>query len=169
MNMITKSALLAGFLPLALTATAFAGDATALKGKPMPKLDMAKSGGGTLSTASLKGKVVVLDFWATWCAPCVGASPVMQKLYEKYSKQGLVIVGSNITDSPAKVAEYAKKHNYTFPFTSGNAPAAAKLGIQAIPVFLFIDRKGVVQRVDTGVDAGSPASWEKTIQSLLKS
>ena len=71
-------------------------------------------------------------------------------------------------DTPAKAAEYAKKHGYTYPFTADNTEIATKLGVEALPVFVFIDRKGIVQRVDTGFSATSPKSWEETVQKLLK-
>lgn len=91
----------------------------------------------------------------------------MQKLYSTYAKQGLVVLGSNITDGVPAVKKYAAEHKYTYPFTQGNDALSTKLGITAIPVFIFIDRKGVVQRVDTGFDGKSPASWDKTVKQLL--
>lgn len=151
---------------IALT-SAFAGPET-LKGKSIPDFAMKSVTGTSYTAKSLKGKVVILDFWATWCAPCVAASPTMQKLYTKYSKQGLVVLGSNITDSADGVKGYVKKHGYTYPFTQGNEAYAKKVGISAIPVFVFIDKKGVVQKVDTGFSAStSPADWEATVKKLL--
>jgi len=151
---------------LALT-SAFAGPET-LKGKPIPAFAMKSVTGTSYTDKSLKGKVVILDFWATWCAPCVAASPTMQKLYTKYAKQGLVVLGSNITDSVDGVKGYAKKHGYSYPFTQGNEAYAKKLGISAIPVFVFIDKKGIVQKVDTGfTTTTSPADWEATVTKLL--
>jgi thiol-disulfide isomerase/thioredoxin len=147
---------------------AFASDPTSLKGKPMPNITMKKLGGGSVSVGSLKGKVVVLDFWATWCVPCVAAGPTMESLFNKYSKKGLVILGTNVSDSTAKVSAYVAKHKYSYPFTVDNVGIAGKLGVSALPVFVFIDRKGVVQRVDTGFDAGSAASWDKTLSVLLR-
>lgn len=146
---------------------AVASGPEALKGKPLPAFKMTPVSGGPLSSSALKGKVVILDFWATWCAPCVAASPTMQKLYSKYSSQGLVVIGSNITDTPAAIKAYMKKHGYTYPFSQGNEEYSKKLGVQAIPVFVFVDRKGVVQRVDTGFSGSSPAEWEATVKSLL--
>jgi len=151
---------------IALT-SAFAGPET-LKGKAIPTFTMKSVTGKSYTNKSLKGKVVVLDFWATWCAPCVAASPTMQKLYAKYADKGLVVLGSNITDTVAGVKAYAKKHGYTYPFTQGNEAFAKSLGISSIPVFMFIDKKGVVQKVDTGFNAEtSPAEWEATITKLL--
>jgi thiol-disulfide isomerase/thioredoxin len=144
-------------------------DPTKLSGRPLPPMSMELVKGGKLSIASLKGKVVILDFWATWCVPCVAASPTMEKLYEKYKSKGIVVVGSNLNDPLAKAIGYAKEHHYTYTFTANNLGIAQKLGISAIPVFIFVDRKGVVRRVDTGFDASSPASWEKTVKELLAS
>lgn len=138
-----------------------------LKGKPIPPFKMKSSDGGTISSNSLKGKVVVLDFWASWCGPCKAASPVMQSLYAKYARQGLVVIGTNITDAMDKVVGYKKEHNYTYPFTQGNDAYGAKLGVQGIPLFMFIDRKGIVRRVDTGFGGSSAKEWEATVKGLL--
>jgi cytochrome c biogenesis protein CcmG, thiol:disulfide interchange protein DsbE len=155
-------------LLVASAVAALADGPTALMGKPVPAITMKDTHGKTIAIQSLRGKVVILDFWATWCAPCVAASPTMEKLYEKYKNKGLVVLGSNITDTPEAVSAYTQKHGYTYPFTLHNDDIARKLGIIAIPVFVFIDKKGIVQRVDTGFAGSSPASWEKTVAGLLR-
>jgi thiol-disulfide isomerase/thioredoxin len=154
-------------MTVATVTAAVAAGPESYKGKPIPTFSMKRVDGGTLNSKALKGKVVVLDFWASWCGPCKAASPTMQSLYQKYAKQGLVVIGANITDPVAKAAAYPKEHKYTYPFTSGNDAYANKLGIQNIPVFMFIDRKGIVQKVDTGFGPNSAADWEKAIKQLL--
>lgn len=141
------------------------------KGKAMPAFKMATIDGKTLTNASLKGKVVLIDFWATWCGPCKMASPSVQKLHEKYGKKGLVVIGANVWeqgDSKKKTADYAKEHKYTYTFTHSNDELAKTLKINGIPTFLLVDKKGVVQMVQVGFDPNSTQKeLEKAIQRLL--
>ncbi|MFN3683546.1 MAG: TlpA family protein disulfide reductase [Fimbriimonadaceae bacterium] len=143
----------------------------AFKGKAMPSFRMSTVDGKTLTNASLKGKVVLIDFWATWCGPCKMASPSVQRLHEKYAKRGLVAIGANVWeqgDSKKKAADYAKEHKYTYTFTHSNDELAKTLKVNGIPTFLLVDKKGVVQMVQVGFDPKSTeAELEKAIQRLL--
>ena len=146
---------------------------TALQGKSVPAFKMTDIKGKSFTDKSLRGKVVVLDFWAMWCGPCKKASPVMQRLHEKYGKQGLVVIGAETMENgaPAGAKNYAKEHKYTYTFTSNNDAFTQALGIQAIPAFVIVGRDGKVKRVQTGVTANIDDlynSFEKTIKPLLK-
>lgn len=147
------------------------GQGDALKGKPFPSFKMTDTAGKVHTNASLKGKVVLVDFWATWCGPCKAASPAMQKLHEKYAKQGLVVIGANTFERPADrkgaAAKYQNEHKYGYTFTSENDDLAKKLGVQGIPFFVFIDRQGVVREVVTGYGGGSDEKFEATVKKLL--
>lgn len=157
----------------AIVVSAQGGQGEALKGKPFPSFKMTDTTGKVHTNASLKGKVVLLDFWATWCGPCKAASPTMQKLHEKYAKQGLVVIGANTFERPndraGAAAKYKKEHSYGYTFTKENDKLAQQLGVNGIPFFVFIDRKGVVREVATGFGAGeSPAQFEEIVKKLLK-
>ena len=142
-----------------------------LKGKPMVGFKMTDTKGKVHTNQSLKGKVVVLDFWATWCGPCKAASPTMQKLHEKFVKQGLVVIGANTFEQGAgaktAAAGYAKEHGYTYTFTSQNDALAQKLGIKGIPAFLFIGRDGKVAEVQTGFGEELAPQVESIVKKLL--
>ena len=146
------------------------GFGTHLVGKKMVPFKMTDIKGKTWTNASLKGKVVILDFWATWCGPCKMASPTMQKLHEKYAKQGLVVVGADVfeqTDSKAASTGYAKEHKYTYTFTTANDNLAKSLGIANIPAFVFVGRDGKIAKVQTGFGTEIPAKFEATVKDLL--
>lgn len=141
-----------------------------LVGKKVPAFSMKDLKGRALSDQSLRGKVVLLDFWASWCGPCKMASPTMQALHKKYAAKGLVVIGANAMDegSTTEAPKYAKEHGYTYSFTSRNDAFAQKLGVQGIPAFVFIDRKGVIRRVQTGWNMKeSPKLFEATVKQLL--
>jgi len=173
-----KSTLIVG---LALAATSSFGQGAddynkgmaALKGHPAPKFSMTDTKGNTLTNASLRGKVIVLDFWATWCGPCKKASPVMQKLQSKYGSRGLIVIGAETLEhgAPAGAKAYAKEHGYTYTFTTNNDALTNSLGINAIPAFVVIDRQGNVAYTQTGVPTDLKdmlTAFEGAIKPLLK-
>lgn len=147
-----------------------------LVNEPIPRFEMTDVHGNTLTSEGLKGKVVLIDFWATWCGPCVAATPMVQALHEKYGDKGLVVIGANLweTDennqpaiSPDKAAAYAKEHNYTFTFTYGNEALAQEVGITGIPTMLVVDTRGIVRKVVVGYGPGVQGDLDATIKPLL--
>jgi thiol-disulfide isomerase/thioredoxin len=131
---------------------------------------MKDTAGHKVTDKSLRGKVVLLDFWATWCGPCKLASPAMQELHKKYAKQGLVVIGANTGDGGSVTAAptYAKQHHYTYMFTTANDGYATKLNITGIPAFVIVDRKGVVRRVQMGYAPVLAYQFEDVVKQLLK-
>jgi cytochrome c biogenesis protein CcmG/thiol:disulfide interchange protein DsbE len=141
-------------------------------GKPAPMFKMTDLKGKTWTNKSFLGKVVILDFWATWCGPCKQASPYMEKLYKKYKSQGLVVVGAETHDQgdPAQAKAYATEHGYTYPFTVKNDKLEAALNVPGLPTFVVIGKDGRVARTQTGLPskvADLYPSFEKTIKGLL--
>ncbi len=135
---------------IALASVSFA-QLEKLEGKSAPKFKMTDTNGKVLTNKSLKGKVIILDFWATWCGPCKAASPAMDALQKKYKKD-LVVIGANMGDRGSTTAapEYKKEHKYSYTFTSKNDKLAGDLGIQSIPAFVIIDKKGNVSKTFVG-------------------
>ena len=167
--MNTKSLFAAG-LALTLAASALAQDPSSLVGKPAPAFKMTDTKGKVHTNASLKGKVVLMDFWATWCGPCVAASPSMQKLHDKYASKGLVVIGANTyerTNADGAAKKYATEHKYSYTFTKKNDTLAKKLGFMGIPGFVFVDKKGIVRHVQTGWGSELEPVFEKKIKELL--
>ena len=113
-----------------------------------------------------KGKVTLLDFWATWCGPCLISMPELKNLHEKYSHRGLEVIG--ITDeSIAKMRPVAKR--YALPYTLGSNPsysAFQQYGVRSLPTAFLIDKNGIIREVFVG--AGHTNSLEDKILSLLE-
>jgi thiol-disulfide isomerase/thioredoxin len=142
-------------------------------GKPAPEYKMTDVNGKVWTNKDFLGKVVLLDFWATWCGPCKQASPSIQKLHQNLGKKGLVVIGAETQDGgSALVAKsYAKSHGYTYLFTTKNDKLSTALGVPGLPSFVIIGKDGKVARVQTGIPkniADLYPSFEKTIKGLLR-
>jgi peroxiredoxin/YHS domain-containing protein len=114
--------------------------------RPAPKLTASKLEGGAVSLEDYEGKVVLLDFWATWCAPCVKSMPAIEKLYASRKDKGFVAVGVSIDEDQKKVAPFLKKHAFTYPIVLDDAksPTWAAYKVKAIPAIYLIDREGQI-------------------------
>ncbi len=135
-------------------------------GSQMPEFSFTTFRGKKLSKNSLKGKVVVIDFWATWCGPCKMMSPVMEKLHRDFAKKGVTVIGASTDENISLAKDYVKEHKYTFDFASaGKLPDV--IGVSGIPLVLVIDQKGVVRHIHIGFEKSSEAALKKEVSSLL--
>ena len=123
-------------------------------GQEAPAFDLDSLDGGKVSLASLRGNVVVLDFWATWCAPCVAGMPAMNDLGKWAASSGLPIkvFAVNIGEPKEKAAEYWKNEKFGFPCLLDPTNASAKAyGAQSIPLTVVIDPEGKVAEIEVGL------------------
>jgi len=127
-------------------------------------------GGGSAALSSYRGKVVILNFWATWCPPCRAEMPSMETLYQRFNAQGLEILAVDIGESASTVQQFVRSAAYTFPVLLDSANRVSSIyGIKAIPTTYIIDREGKrIGRVIGGI------TWDNqrviaAIDALLKS
>jgi thiol-disulfide isomerase/thioredoxin len=123
--------------------------------------------GKPLTLENYRGKVVVLDFWATWCAPCRTEIPHFVKLQEQYGGQGLQIIGISMDDTAKPVREFYREFKMNYPVGVGNEQVAeAYGGVLGLPVIFLIGRDGRI--AEKYVGEVQAATLEQGIQSLLQ-
>ena len=137
-----------------------------LVGKPAPAFALKDIAGKPLKLADYRGKVVMLDFWATWCVPCRVEIPHFVELQKKYASRGFVMIGISMDDEPGLVAPFAKKHGMNYPVVIGDGALGEKYGgILGLPVAFVIDRNGIIRERYDGVT--SAETFEKAVVALL--
>lgn len=136
------------------------------QGENAPAWELKNVDGQTVRSSDFKGKVVVLDFWATWCGPCRAEIPGLIALQKQYSKQGLVVIGVSVDEAGAGVVKsFAQKLGMDYPVLLGDEKIEAAFGgIDAIPATFIIDRQGRV--VKTHVGLTDQDEFEKEIKPL---
>lgn len=163
-----QGALTLGLLgPLAITPTA--ARAQAAVGQPAPALELPTAGGAVISLSQLRGKVVYLDFWASWCAPCRQSFPWMGDLHRRLADRGLVVLAVNLDTKSADAQAFLKA--VPAPFTVAFDPAGQsprQYGIKAMPTSVLIGRDGRVKAIHGGFRPSDTAALESTILQALQ-
>jgi cytochrome c biogenesis protein CcmG/thiol:disulfide interchange protein DsbE len=167
-----------GFIAFTLLKTA---PPTTLVGTRLPEFSLEKLGsGGKLTAADLEGKAVVINFWASWCDPCVEEAPDLQAAYAKYSKDDVVVLGVNVQDSERDAQGFVDEFGITYPVVRDpNLTLYRKLGVRGLPETFFVDKDGVFIGVGSGRQVGQsgttktlgaidPALLESQIRTMLK-
>lgn len=151
-----------------LLATALPAARALEPGQPAPALSLAGPGGQSLSLAQHLGKVVYLDFWASWCGPCRQSFPWMNAMQAKYGPQGLVVVGVNVDAVQADADQFLARLPAQFPV--GYDPqgrTARAFGVKGMPTSVLIGRDGTVIRQHAGFGHGAPEQLEAAIAAAL--
>lgn len=143
-----------------------AGCATVSMGDKAPDWNLVDIQGQEHSLSDYSGQVVILDFWATWCAPCHPASEHLQSLYEQYGDRGMSILALHYGDK-GDAAAYAREHGYTYTFFPNGLTIATKYSVSKIPTLIVIDRSGRVVHRRTGFSKGDAESLTAIVEQLL--
>jgi cytochrome c biogenesis protein CcmG/thiol:disulfide interchange protein DsbE len=125
-------------------------------GKPAPDFTLQDLDGNTVRLSDFRGKVVFLNFWATWCPPCRAEMPAIETLHRKYRDGDVVVLGIDLRESASTVRAFVEEGGYTWTFlldTTGRVGSMYQ--VRGIPASYFVDRKGIIRAVAIGGMTGA--------------
>jgi len=135
----------------AIGSSVFKGDGKPKEGSKAPSFELMGLDGQKHTLDEYKGKAVVLNFWGSWCTPCVKEMPALQAEWEKWRDQGVVIVGVNVGEDQMTVENFVRQVNIDFPIVMDPGRNAVRsYGISPMPTTFFIDAKGRVDSIHIG-------------------
>ncbi|MCB9749183.1 MAG: TlpA family protein disulfide reductase [Myxococcales bacterium] len=139
-------------------------------GAPAPDFSLEGRDGETITLSALAGKVVIVDFWASWCAPCKDAMPHLEALYRERRDAGLVIIGVNIDGERGDAARFLDQVPVSFPiaFDGERGAVATRWSPPKMPSSFVIGRDGQVARVFPGFQPGDEEALAETVAALLR-
>jgi thiol-disulfide isomerase/thioredoxin len=135
----------------------------ALLGKPAPALELSDWINGEIKPEDMKGKILVIDYWATWCGPCIASIPKNNGIAKKYADQGVLVVGVCGGGREENMQQVVEKHNMEYPTAKVSKESTQAWAVQWWPTYAVVDRKGVVRAL--GI---KPDYVPKIVDALLK-
>ncbi len=144
-------------------------EASAQRKQKAPDFRLTDLNGKTFSLHDYRGKVVFLDFWATWCPPCVVSAPEVEKLAADYREKDVEVISISLDDRADKVERFIASHGLTTRVAlAGESGVDARYGVRGIPTFFIIDKKGNLAGAWDGFHPSFAAVWRKELDRLLK-
>lgn len=169
MNVINKKftvMMLLGLLGCGLTVSAV--NAAAISGKA-PNFTLKSNSGKNLKLSEFRGQVVMVNFWASWCAPCRQEMPLLEKMYKKYKPLGFTLLGVNVEEDSRKARSLLKGLKVSFPILFDNTNKVSKLyNVTAMPSTVLIDRNGKMRYLHKGYKPGYEKDYEKQVRKLIR-
>jgi peroxiredoxin len=156
-------------LILAFTCLTLSTTASAIKIKQVaPDFTLASNKGANIRLKDLRGKVVMINFWATWCAPCRKELPLLNNLYNKYKSKGFVLLGVNIDDKSDLAKKMISELKIDFPVLFDSKQSTSETyDLQAMPSTFILDKNGVIRFSHYGYKSGYEVKYERDVKSLL--
>jgi cytochrome c biogenesis protein CcmG, thiol:disulfide interchange protein DsbE len=122
--------------------------------------------GRKLSLASLRGKAIYLNFFATWCPPCNEEAPTIDALARQYAGRGLAVVGVDVLENARKAAAFRAEHHLSYSVVIDSGTLRNQYNVNGLPVHVFIDRSGIVRNIVVG--ELSPAAMRSNVERVLR-
>ena len=158
---------------LGMTVVAVMGMGTAAALPPAgitaPDFVLKSDGGRNVRLSELRGRVVLINFWASWCNPCRQELPLLNKIYAQYRSAGFMLLAVNVDDNRKDAQAFLKRLDLQFPtLFDGNKNVAKLYGVDTMPATLLIDRDGRVRYVHRGYYSGFEQKYQQQVRELLK-
>jgi peroxiredoxin len=158
MNMIRSVILVCAMAVSAMAATT----------EMAPNFTLADTKGKTVTLSQLKGKVVFVDFWASWCPPCRRSIPAVESMYKQLSKDPrVVILGINVEKNPASTLAFVKKNGIQYTVLNDDGSASEAYRVSGIPAFFIIGPAGAITKRFVGFHADMQKEWMAEIETQL--
>lgn len=149
------------------------------RGDAAPAMTLPRVDGGDATLSALRGRVVLVNIWATWCLPCVREMPALQSVYERYRDDGLEVLAVAVDDRPGRrmpdgrvdgiVSEFVERYGLTFPVAlDPTGGTERRFGTEYLPTTVLIDREGWIRAKEIGARAWDRAPYLDMIESLLE-
>jgi len=136
-------------------------------GEPVLEFTATTLSGERIRLSDYRGQAVLINFWATWCPPCIAEMPDLDALYQANRDRGLVVLAVNLQEDPALVQQFVKQHGITLPIVlDADAQITLAYRVRSLPMTWFVDRGGIVRQVALG--QLTPQRMRDGIASLLK-
>jgi thiol-disulfide isomerase/thioredoxin len=136
--------------------------------RTFPDLEFAGADGGAVRLSQLKGNVVLLNVWATWCGPCRLELPIVQRFYDQYSDRNFVVVAVNIDADRARIAPFLKRYNISLPVYYASPEDAGQMTAAGIPSTFLIGADRTLIQNWVGYSADTENNWKQLIEKHLK-
>lgn len=146
-----------------------AGNNRAVVGNRAADFTLKTFAGKEVKLSDFRGQVVLLDFWASWCAPCREEMPFLDILQQKYGRQGLKVLIVNIDNEPKNALEFLEKHSIRLvPIWDQRKKVVSAYDVQTMPTTLLIDQKGWIRYIHHGFTADKFPLYKQQVEKLLQ-
>ncbi|MEO7387814.1 MAG: TlpA disulfide reductase family protein [Gammaproteobacteria bacterium] len=163
--MLLKSLVMAALL----AAPVVAGNATGGAVAPAAEFKLTSRAGAPVALSGLKGQVVLINFWATWCGPCRKEMPLLEQIQKKYAPLGFTMLGVNVEEDTRLMDTFLNDVPVSFPILLDPANGVSKLyNVSAMPSTVIVDRKGNVRFVHQGYQPGDEGKYQDMIRQLIR-
>ncbi|GMQ86982.1 MAG: TlpA disulfide reductase family protein [Gammaproteobacteria bacterium] len=162
---LKRALLVTAISSLLVTGTAYAD----FKAGPAPDFTLKSESGSNLRLSEFRGEVVMINFWASWCAPCRQEMPLLDELYTQYQPLGFTILGINVEEDSTKARQMLKNIPVNFPVLFDNTSEVSKLyNVVAMPSTVLIDRDGNIRYLHQGYKPGYEESYQQQVRELIR-
>ncbi len=162
---ILRLVLVAGLSGVLLPVSLAAGEASG----PAADFSLPSRGGQPVSLSALRGQVVLINFWATWCGPCRKEMPLLEQIQKKYAPLGFTMLGVNVEEDTTQMEAFLGDVPVTFPVLLDPANRVSKLyDVAAMPSTVIVDRKGNVRFIHQGYQPGDESRYQDVIRQLIR-